>query len=162
LSLRGSPIRASIAGGERPRRFQRDLNNATRRQVWPSVWYAGQTILRRRVYGSRRARDAVGIRADRLGLHGPLRGESFRADLWRVCRTRGQMLRAPDAFRYGLVARLGAGGAGREPATRRHDLDAAERLVIARSLAQHLFDGFAGELLAGQFVGRQLAQYVFL
>src|SRR6266436_565746 len=73
-----------------------------------------------------------------------------------------QMLLADKTFRVDLVDILGSGRPCGKPSVFRHHLDAAERLIVARSGIQCRADRLAGKLLHGELLRRQRLQQILL
>src|SRR6266542_4696147 len=103
---------------------------------------------------SQQACESWGLLSEALGIvnesraHDPL---SFGHDCLHV-------LLVLEALRVDLVDVLRAGRASREPATGGHDLQAADRGVVARSTRQRGGDRLAGQLRLLNGRGRQLLQ----
>src|SRR6266404_8500814 len=73
-----------------------------------------------------------------------------------------QMLPAAKAFGIDLVDLFRAGGARSKPAFVSHDLDPAERLIIARRVGKRRMHAIAGQLFGCHLCGRELLQNILL
>src|SRR5512143_1069830 len=93
----------------------------------------------------------------------PSRGQERPGDdLARLVEDPFEVLLAPEALGVELVDVLGSRRAGREPAARGRDLEAADGRVVPRGAGEPRHDGLAAQLARRDVLGREAAEPLLL